>query len=567
MVLLLLLLLLLSPLALLGAMEPPTAPAAPTAASSSVNYLSDPASFFREAGPRLEHRNGTYHLVLTTPVPVLCAVHYGRRWSGEDGGGGGGGGSGGSIGSSGEPPQIWDGVVTMAMAAPGDVHDVVLPLDGTGGGGGVDGVGVGRHSLLFTAFLPGSLRGMIRSPTYETAELLPGGSLLLEEGELGGAEAPVPAGCPYGLTAGNATDAGLDLGLTSPPPLPTVHSLAYGTAGGGGEGEGWYDLTRAEGTAALGGIPPLRIGGLDAGTEYEVAACFVDEGAEVCCSPGPGEGPLLVRTAEEEEEEEGEGGDDGEAGGWEACREENVALLSLGASVLEVSSNWGGGDLTSAFGGDNAIDGRAASQWSSAGDGDGAYLVVALAEPVAIAGVGVWSRAMAASAEITSFRLSLSSSGGGEPCVTVLGPYDLPDTERMHSYGIMGEGVGGSSCGGGEYDRVRLDVVTSTGGNTGLRSLEVYPMAEACLEEEEEEENEGGDGGEEGAAAMDPKGASEDVAKGTPSAGGGGGGGNGASADEVVPLGGRESSASDMAMLAPLSGIFALLFSMLVRID
>jgi hypothetical protein len=35
----------------------------------------------------------------------------------------------------------------------------------------------------------------------------------------------------------------------------------------------------------------------------------------------------------------------------------------------------------------------------------------------------------------------------------------------------------------------------------------------------------------------------------------------------VVPLGGRESSASDMAMLAPLSGIFALLFSMLVRID
>src|SRR3954468_1726116 len=45
----------------------------------------------------------------------------------------------------------------------------------------------------------------------------------------------------------------------------------------------------------------------------------------------------------------------------------NVALASAGATIRGVSSNYGGGSLSSTYGGLKAIDGDPASEWSSDG--------------------------------------------------------------------------------------------------------------------------------------------------------------------------------------------------------
>ena len=54
--------------------------------------------------------------------------------------------------------------------------------------------------------------------------------------------------------------------------------------------------------------------------------------------------------------------------------------VALGATVHAVSSNYGSGALNSAFGGNSAIDGDPATQWSSDGDGDEAWIEIDLGE-------------------------------------------------------------------------------------------------------------------------------------------------------------------------------------------
>ncbi|MFC1552384.1 fibronectin type III domain-containing protein [Candidatus Latescibacterota bacterium] len=53
---------------------------------------------------------------------------------------------------------------------------------------------------------------------------------------------------------------------------------------------------------------------------------------------------------------------------------ENIARAEAGTTVKSVSSNFGGGANDSAFGANNAIDGKISTEWSSFGDGDGAYI-------------------------------------------------------------------------------------------------------------------------------------------------------------------------------------------------
>jgi hypothetical protein len=167
--------------------------------------------------------------------------------------------------------------------------------------------------------------------------------------------------------------------------------------------------------------------------------------------------------------------DDSDETSGEECYDDNAALLDAGASVVDVSSNYGNGDMDSSFGGNKAIDGRSTSAWSSFGDGDDAYILIKLAEPLPLAGIGVWSREMVGSSQIASFSLTLSNSNGSDRCITFLGPYDLPDTKSLYKFNLAEELDNGKI-----YDELRLDVDTSNGGNTGLRTLEVYPMNEMC---------------------------------------------------------------------------------------
>ncbi len=129
----------------------------------------------------------------------------------------------------------------------------------------------------------------------------------------------------------------------------------------------------------------------------------------------------------------------------------NVATTEAGARVVEASSEFG-----SAFTAEHAIDGDPTSEWSSRGDGDGAYLTIELRERVAFAGFGVWSRTMGTSAEIVRFEVETDA---GE----VFGPLELPSARESFPFEAHGEAR-----------RFTLHVLESTGGNTGLVEFAVF---------------------------------------------------------------------------------------------
>lgn len=135
----------------------------------------------------------------------------------------------------------------------------------------------------------------------------------------------------------------------------------------------------------------------------------------------------------------------------------DLATLSAGASIRTVSSNYGAAQNHEAWGANSAIDGSRNSAWSSAGDGDEAYIEVELADITHVGEISVWTRNMSdGSARILSFIVTTDSG-------SILGPFDLPDAASAYSFPID------------ETTRsLRLDVVESTGGNVGLVELGVF---------------------------------------------------------------------------------------------
>jgi hypothetical protein len=140
--------------------------------------------------------------------------------------------------------------------------------------------------------------------------------------------------------------------------------------------------------------------------------------------------------------------------------EVNLASLSAGASITAVSSNFGGAANDQTWGANNAIDGNRATAWSSNGDGDGAFIEITLAQPAQLTAVEVWTRSMSdGTAQILSFTLTTDS---GE----ILGPFSLNDAGQSYRFEI--DAVASS---------LRLDVVDSTGGNTGLIEFAAYGLS------------------------------------------------------------------------------------------
>ena len=58
---------------------------------------------------------------------------------------------------------------------------------------------------------------------------------------------------------------------------------------------------------------------------------------------------------------------------------ENLALAENGGRVSSVSSNYGSPSMDSSFGANNVLDGNSSTQWSSQGDGNGAWIEIELA--------------------------------------------------------------------------------------------------------------------------------------------------------------------------------------------
>jgi hypothetical protein len=134
----------------------------------------------------------------------------------------------------------------------------------------------------------------------------------------------------------------------------------------------------------------------------------------------------------------------------------NVALLSEGARIKGVSSNYGGGANDSSFGANNAIDGDVNTQWSSNGDGDKAWIEIDLGKEFTVNAVGFRTRTMGSSAQIQQFRV-LTDKG------ETLGPFDLADASQVYYFPVNTR-----------TQTLRFEVVKSSGGNTGAAEIEVY---------------------------------------------------------------------------------------------
>lgn len=138
----------------------------------------------------------------------------------------------------------------------------------------------------------------------------------------------------------------------------------------------------------------------------------------------------------------------------------NVASAARGGVILEVSSVYANDPAWKA---ENAIDEKPATEWSSAGDGDAAFITVGLSAPRELTGVGMWSRSMVSgmgskTAEIKRFQV-VTDAGA------VLGPFDLPDSNQLHAFPVSASAKS-----------LRFEVLSSSGGNTG--AVEVAAFAQ-----------------------------------------------------------------------------------------
>jgi hypothetical protein len=135
----------------------------------------------------------------------------------------------------------------------------------------------------------------------------------------------------------------------------------------------------------------------------------------------------------------------------------NLASLAAGARVAAVSSNWSNQNNDGSWGANNAIDGERGSAWSSNGDGDGAFIVVEMPKRAAIGEIEVWTRSMSDGTAQT-FKFTITTDDG-----RTVGPFDLPDSTKAYRFDVDIEAKS-----------LRLDVVESSGGNTGLIEFAAY---------------------------------------------------------------------------------------------
>lgn len=137
----------------------------------------------------------------------------------------------------------------------------------------------------------------------------------------------------------------------------------------------------------------------------------------------------------------------------------NVALASAGTFVAGRSSTWADGPDDGPFGPLNAIDGKMTTEWSSNGDGDDAWIELDLGQRRELVALGFRSRMMTdGSSIVTSVDVVLDDE-------TRLGPFATPDHTQVYRFDFP-EAT--------PAQRARVEVRSSTGGNTGAREVQLF---------------------------------------------------------------------------------------------
>ena len=111
-------------------------------------------------------------------------------------------------------------------------------------------------------------------------------------------------------------------------------------------------------------------------------------------------------------------------------------------------------EFSDSFGASNAIDGDVGTEWSSAGDGDDAWIEIDLGALREITAVAFRTRQMTDGTAITdSFTITLDRQ--------TFGPFDNGPEAVMLDQPVTASVV-------------RIDAVQTTGGNTGATEIEIY---------------------------------------------------------------------------------------------
>ena len=92
-----------------------------------------------------------------------------------------------------------------------------------------------------------------------------------------------------------------------------------------------------------------------------------------------------------------------------------------------MSSNYAGGGNDRALGANKAIDGDPATEWSSQGDEDQAWIEIELASETRMTSIGLWTRTMGTSAQILTFQVVTD-------CGETAGPFELNDASRVFHF-------------------------------------------------------------------------------------------------------------------------------------
>ncbi len=135
----------------------------------------------------------------------------------------------------------------------------------------------------------------------------------------------------------------------------------------------------------------------------------------------------------------------------------NLASPENGAEVIGYSSAFGGAEPDARWGVNSAFDNSQNTEWSSAGDGDDAWVEVQLAEASQIDLLTYTSRVMTdGTSRVISFTVTTDS---GE----VYGPFEVPEGQQLSEFEV--DFVA---------ETLRFDVEESTGGNTGAVDIGVF---------------------------------------------------------------------------------------------
>jgi hypothetical protein len=124
--------------------------------------------------------------------------------------------------------------------------------------------------------------------------------------------------------------------------------------------------------------------------------------------------------------------------------------VALGATVLQVSSAY-----SPDYVGKNAVDGDPATEWSSNGDGNHAFITIDLHRAVRVIAVAFRTRSMSDGSAITrTFSVTVDGK-------KTYGPFPALPAPAVNRVAFAGR-------------ILRFNVVRSTGGNTGASEIAVY---------------------------------------------------------------------------------------------